>query len=69
MGTWLTVGWLRSLSEGNAVEDEAQPLYDAVLDALAAEGYRGPWNYNGRASNMRHGRMSSIGRHASPSAA
>jgi hypothetical protein len=41
LGTWLTVGWLRSLSEGNAVEDEARPLYDAVLDALAAEDYRG----------------------------
>jgi hypothetical protein len=35
------VGWLRSLSEGKAVDDEARPLYDAVLDTLAAEDYRG----------------------------
>jgi hypothetical protein len=41
LGTWLTVGWLRSLSEGNAVHDEMRPLYDAVLDALAAEDYQG----------------------------
>jgi hypothetical protein len=41
MGTWLTVEWLRSLSEMHAVNDEARPLYDALVDALAAEDYRG----------------------------
>lgn len=41
MGTWLAVGWLRSLSEGRAVNDEMRPLYDALVDALVAEDYRG----------------------------
>lgn len=41
MGTWLTVEWLRSLNEGRAVDDSVRPLYDAVLDALAKEDYRG----------------------------
>ncbi len=40
MGTWLAVEWLRSLSEGNAVDDATRPLYDAVVDALAAESYQ-----------------------------
>jgi hypothetical protein len=35
------VGWLRSLEEGNAVTGPLRPLYDAVLDALAAEDYAG----------------------------
>ena len=33
--------WLRSLNEGRAVDDSVRPLYDAVLDALAKEDYRG----------------------------
>jgi hypothetical protein len=41
MGTWRAVGWLRSLEEGGAVNGPLRPLYDAVLDALAAEGYAG----------------------------
>ena len=41
MVTWLAVGWLRSLSEGQAVNDETRPLYDALVDALAAEDYPG----------------------------
>jgi hypothetical protein len=41
MGTYLAVGWLRSLGEGRVVDDETRPLYDALVDALAAEGYSG----------------------------
>ena len=41
MGTWLAVEWLRSLGDGHAVNDETQPLYNALVDALAAESYRG----------------------------
>ena len=41
MGAWLAVEWLRSLGEGHAVNDETRPLYDALVDALAAESYRG----------------------------
>jgi len=41
MGTWLAVEWLRSLGEGHAVNDETRALYDALVDALAAESYRG----------------------------
>ena len=41
MGTWLAVEWLRSLGDGHAVNDETRPLYDALVDALAAESYRG----------------------------
>jgi hypothetical protein len=41
MGTWLAVKWLRSLDQGHAVNDETRPLYDALVDALAAESYRG----------------------------
>jgi hypothetical protein len=41
MGSWLCVEWLRSLDEGHAVDDETRPLYEAVLDALVAEDYRG----------------------------
>ncbi len=41
MSTWRTVGWLRSIDEGNAVGDPVRPLYDAVLDVLAAEAYPG----------------------------
>jgi hypothetical protein len=41
LGTWLTVEWLRSLGEGHAVDDEIRPLYDAVIDVLVAEDYRG----------------------------
>jgi hypothetical protein len=39
--TFRTLEWLRSLREENAVNDQAWPLYNAILDALAAEDYRG----------------------------
>jgi len=35
------VEWLRSLSEANAVDNAVRPLYDALVDTLAAEDYRG----------------------------
>jgi hypothetical protein len=41
MGSWLCLEWLRSLDEGHAVDDETRPLFEAVLDALVAEDYRG----------------------------
>lgn len=41
MGTFLAVEWLRSLSEGNAVDTAVRPLYDALVDTLAREDYRG----------------------------
>ncbi len=41
MGTWLAVEWLRSLSEANALDNAVRPLYDALVDTLAAEDYRG----------------------------
>jgi hypothetical protein len=41
MGAWLAVEWLRSLGEGHVVNDETRPLYNALVDALAAESYRG----------------------------
>lgn len=41
MGTWLAVDWLRSLSEANVVDNAVRPIYDALVDRLAVEDYRG----------------------------
>ena len=55
MGTWLAVEWLRSLGEGHAVNDETQPRYDAIVDALAAESYRGAVELQRQANEACHG--------------
>jgi hypothetical protein len=38
---WLAVEWLRSLDEARAVSAGTRPLYNAIVDALAAESYPG----------------------------
>ena len=38
---FLAVSWLRSLSEAHVLDDETRPLYNSIVDALAAEAFPG----------------------------
>jgi hypothetical protein len=38
-GTWHAVDWLRSLRDGNVLDNQTRPTYHELVDALAADGY------------------------------
>jgi hypothetical protein len=38
-GTWHAVDWLRSLRDGNVLDDQTRPAYHELVDTLAADGY------------------------------
>jgi hypothetical protein len=39
-GTWLAVEWLTSLRDGHVLDTTTRPLYDELVDALAADNYQ-----------------------------
>jgi len=40
-GSWRAVPWLASLRDGQALDSSTRPIYDELVDALAADNYSG----------------------------
>lgn len=38
-GTWRAVDWLKSLRDGSVLDERTRPVYNELVNALAADGY------------------------------